>query len=84
MTILRKCISLFAIWITLSAKLSAQDIKFAGTDPPDTTVLNLLGRYEEATRNIKRPGSKTSYKIRGLPSSSPHFGIAPHSSVHHL
>lgn len=32
---------------------TAQNIKFAGTHPPDTAVLNLLSRYEQAARNFK-------------------------------
>lgn len=42
-----------AVFLFFSNFASAQDIKFGGTRPPDTAVLNLLARYEEAARNFK-------------------------------
>ena len=42
-----------AVLLFFSNIALAQDIKFGGTRPPDTAVINLLGRYEEAARNFK-------------------------------
>jgi hypothetical protein len=49
----RNYILIAAVILFFSNLSFAQDMKFGGTQPPDTAVLNLLGRYEEAARNFK-------------------------------
>lgn len=49
----RPYILISSILILLSTFSFAQDIKFAGTRPPDTAVLNLFGPYEKASTNFK-------------------------------
>ncbi len=64
-----------AILLFFSNFALAQDIKFGGTQPPDTAVINLLGRYQKAATNFKsvaerdarrKPLLSTGYFYHGM------------------
>jgi hypothetical protein len=48
-----KIVVLSALLLVTALGIHGQDIKFAGTKPPDPGVLELLGKYEEASTGFK-------------------------------
>jgi len=65
----------FALFLGTFLSVSGQDVKFAGTKPPDPAVLELLGKYEAASKTVgtvaerdakRKPLLSTGYFYHGL------------------
>jgi hypothetical protein len=64
-----------AALLFLSDFAFTQDIKFGGTHPPDTAVLNLLGRYEQAATNFKTVAERDARRKQLLSSGYFYHGM---------